>query len=70
MENTLKGVLIEYGSDFLGPIPNVVVFQFNPEKLARTIEVPQRPVQLVFGGPDHRTLFIAARDSLYSARVK
>jgi len=44
MENTLKGVLIEYGSDFLGPIPNVVVFQFNPEKLARTIEVPQRPV--------------------------
>jgi len=35
-----------------------------------TIEVPQRPVQLVFGGPDHRTLFIAARDSLYSARVK
>jgi hypothetical protein len=44
MEKTLKGALVEYGSDFLGPIPNVVVFQFNPEKLARTIEIPPRPV--------------------------
>ncbi len=44
MENTLKGALIQYGSDFLGPIPNVVIFQFNPEKLSRTIEIPPRPV--------------------------
>ena len=44
MGNTLKGALIEYGSDFLGPIPNVVVFQFNPEKMSRTIEIPPRPV--------------------------
>jgi hypothetical protein len=39
----LKGALIEYGSDVLGPLPNVVVFQFNPEKVTRTIEVPERP---------------------------
>ncbi|HJR08382.1 MAG TPA: hypothetical protein VJ842_14065 [Pyrinomonadaceae bacterium] len=39
----LRGALIEYGSDFLGPIPNVVIFQFNPEKLTRTIQIPQRP---------------------------
>lgn len=44
MEKTLKGALIEYGSDFLGPIPNVVLFQYNPEKLSRTIEIPPRPV--------------------------
>jgi hypothetical protein len=44
MEKILKGALIEYGSDFLGPIPNVVIFQYNPEKLARTIEIPPRPV--------------------------
>jgi len=44
MEQTIKGALIEYGDDFLGPIPNVVVFQFNPEKLTRTIEIPPRPV--------------------------
>jgi hypothetical protein len=43
MSLLLKGALIEYGSDFLGPLPNVVVFQFNPEKVTRTIEVPERP---------------------------
>jgi sugar lactone lactonase YvrE len=39
-------------------------------KLIDTIEVPERPVQVVFGGADQRTLFIAARASLYSARMK
>ncbi len=35
-----------------------------------TIEVPQRPIGIVFGGKDGRTLFIMARDSLYGVRVK
>jgi hypothetical protein len=39
----LRGALVEYGSDFLGPLPNIVVFQFNPEQIARTIEIPPRP---------------------------
>lgn len=39
-------------------------------KPAGTIKVPERPVQLAFGGADRRTLFIAARASLYSARMK
>lgn len=39
----LRGALIEYGSDFLGPIPNVVIFQFNPETMRRTIQIPPRP---------------------------
>jgi hypothetical protein len=38
----LRGTLVEYGSDFLGPLPNIVVFQFNPEQIARTITIPQR----------------------------
>ena len=38
-----RGALIEYGSDFMGPIPNVVIFQFNPESLTRTVQVPPRP---------------------------
>jgi hypothetical protein len=42
MAKMLRGALIEYGSDFLGPIPNVVIFQFNPETLTRTIQVPPR----------------------------
>src|SRR6266852_9550038 len=45
----LRGALIEYGSDFLGPIPNVVIFQFNPETLTRVLQIPPRPV-----GPTQR----------------
>lgn len=39
----MKGALIEYGSDFMGPIPNVVLFQFNPESLRRELQIPSRP---------------------------
>jgi hypothetical protein len=39
----MRGALIEYGSDFMGPIPNVVIFQFNPETLTRTVQIPPRP---------------------------
>jgi len=39
----LRGALIEYGSDFLGPLPNVVIFQFNPDSMTRTIQIPPRP---------------------------
>ena len=34
------------------------------------IDVPERPSQLLFGGPDKKTLFIAARASLYSVRTR
>jgi sugar lactone lactonase YvrE len=34
------------------------------------IEVPERPLQLVFGGQDRRTLFIPARTCLYSVRTR
>jgi hypothetical protein len=39
----LRGVLVEYGMNILGPIPNIVVFQFNPEQMTRTIVIPQPP---------------------------
>ncbi len=39
-------------------------------KAIDTIEVPERPVQLMFGGADRQTLFIAARTSLYSVRMR
>ncbi|MES2441183.1 MAG: glycosyl hydrolase family 28-related protein [Pseudomonadota bacterium] len=31
------------------------------------IDVPERPIQLIFGGPDKRTLFILTHHSLYAA---
>ncbi|MGA9777711.1 MAG: glycosyl hydrolase family 28-related protein [Verrucomicrobiia bacterium] len=47
------------------------VYVYDPAgTLIDTIEVPERPIQVVLGGADHRTLFIAARTSLYSLRVR
>ncbi len=48
-----------------------VVFVYDPAgKLLETIDVPERPTSLVFGGKDRQTLFIAARSSLYAVRTK
>jgi len=39
-------------------------------KLIDTMEVPERPGQLLFGGADRKTLFIMARSSLYSVQLQ
>lgn len=46
----------------------IFVYDANGKKID-TIEVPERPLQLSFGGKDHKTLFIAARSSLYAVRT-
>jgi sugar lactone lactonase YvrE len=47
------------------------IYVYAPSgKLIDTIEVPERPLQLVFGGKDGQTLFIPARSSLYSVRTR
>ena len=47
------------------------ILVFDPAgKRIGTIEVPQRPTCLVFGGQDRQTLFITARSSLYSVQVR
>jgi len=47
------------------------IYVYDPAgKLIDTIETPERPVQLVFGGKDGRTLFITARSSLYGVRTR
>jgi sugar lactone lactonase YvrE len=47
------------------------IYVYSPAgKLIDTIETPERPTQLVFGGKDGKTLFIAARTSLYSVRTQ
>jgi len=47
----------------------IMVFDPTGKRLG-TIEVPQRPTCLVFGGKDRQTLFITARSSLYSVQVR
>lgn len=39
----LKGALVAYESQFLGPIPNIIVFQYNPEQLTRTLSLRTPP---------------------------
>jgi sugar lactone lactonase YvrE len=47
------------------------IYVYDPSgKLIDTIETPERPTQLVFGGKDRRTLFIAARNSLFAVRTR
>jgi len=47
------------------------IYVFNPAgQLIDTMEVPERPTQLIFGGPDRKTLFIAARSSLYAVQIQ
>ncbi len=46
------------------------IYVYNPQgKLIDTINVPERPAGLVFGGKDGRTLFIPARTSLYTVQT-
>lgn len=39
----LKGALVEYGVGLANYLPNIVMFQFNPESITRTLEIPPRP---------------------------
>ena len=40
---TLKGAFLSFSGGALGPLPNIVVFQFNPETVTRTPSMPLPP---------------------------
>jgi sugar lactone lactonase YvrE len=48
---------------------NVLVYDKSGKQIG-TIEVPERPIDLAFGGSDHRTLFILSHHSLFSIAIK
>lgn len=51
-------------------VANGQVFVYGPDgKEKGRIDVPARPLQLVFGGADRRTLFILTHHALYATRV-
>src|SRR5260370_14214568 len=74
MPTPMLGALVEYGTDFLGPIPNVVIFQFNPESIARTVVIPPRAVDATqretsqAGEPAHERFTITATFSAADQR--
>ncbi|NVJ50095.1 MAG: hypothetical protein HWE13_02640 [Gammaproteobacteria bacterium] len=43
--NTLKGALIYFGAPMLIPIPNIIVFQYNPETMSRSLTPWQPPTR-------------------------
>ncbi len=50
-------------------VANGQVFAYAPDGRALgRIDVPDRPLQLLFGGADGRTLFILTHHALYAAR--
>jgi hypothetical protein len=51
-------------------VANGQVFVYGADgRLLRRIDVPERPLQLVIGGPDRRTLFILTHHSLYGVAI-
>ncbi len=52
-------------------VANGQIFVYAPDghQIAE-IDVPERPLQLIFGGSDHRTLFILAHHALFAAQVR
>ena len=51
-------------------VANGQVFVYAPDgKPLGQIDVPERPLQLIFGGADHRTLFILTHHALYAVTV-
>jgi sugar lactone lactonase YvrE len=47
----------------------IYVYDRDGREIGR-IDVPERPLQLLFGGPDRRTLFIVAHHTLYAVKMK
>ena len=53
----LKGALIQFKAPMLIPVPNIIVFQYNPEKMTRTL-TPWTPIarQSTYDEQGHGTL--------------
>jgi hypothetical protein len=63
------GESVAVGPDGRVYVANGQVFVYAPDgKEVGRIDVPARPLQLLFGGKDRRTLFILTHHALYSAQ--
>jgi hypothetical protein len=62
-----ESVAVDAGGRVYVANGQVYVYAADGSPLGR-IEVPDRPLQILFGGPDRRTLFILTHHALYAAR--
>jgi gluconolactonase len=63
------GMAVDIQGNIFTTWGNVLVIDADGKEAAE-IAVPENPANVCFGGDDYRTLFITARTSLYSIRVK
>ena len=61
--------LDERGNIYLAGEEGVMVYNLQGERIA-LIKVPEIPANVCFGGADRKTLFITAKTSLYSLKMK
>jgi len=67
---TRGGESVAVGPDGKVFVANGQIFVYAPDgKEVTRIDVPERPIQLIFGGKDKRTLYIFCHHALYSVAV-
>lgn len=69
IEQGSDGMAIDVKGNLYTTHGKVHVYSADGKKL-ETIDVPEGPANVCFGGEDMKTLFITARTSLYSVRLK
>lgn len=68
VETMCDGMCVDEQGNIYATGSSVTVWRPDGTQLA-TIEVPEQPANVCFGGEDWRTLFITARTSLYRVRL-
>ena len=70
VRNTTSKKSLSPGPDGKVYVANGQVYVYGADgKQPGRIDVPARPLQLIFGGPDRRTLFILTHHALYAAQI-
>lgn len=69
IEQGSDGMTVDVKGNLYTTHGKVHVYNADGKKL-ETIDVPEGPANVTFGGDDYKTLFITARTSLYSVRMK
>jgi hypothetical protein len=64
-----ESVAVDGGGNVYVANGQIFVYNSHGKEIAR-IDVAERPLDLVFGGADHRTLFILAHHALFAVKVR
>lgn len=69
IEQGSDGMTLDVKGNLYTTHGQVHVYDADGKKI-ETIEVPEGPANVTFGGEDYKTLFVTAKTSLYSVRMK